>query len=461
MAVRLLEGGSDLWALRTDDPDKTVARRNWTTEVVIGSTPGQPARIGLRLTMSAPGAEIGDEIEPATPGCLRQIVRAMTLLRDGHRLPAGCWHIETEADAIALGDLLADPDRSFPVFVASGDERAADPDRPLIDADSLAASVTGIAVVATLSARHTYTLSDRFGRKRATYFGAVRSYLPGFDAAADPYAHPLVLGESLQQSPELALRSLRTLRQQAARQSLLHLALDRDVLNFTTVRDIVLQMEQTKSVDEIGAERLALTRGRQIEALQEDIRRRQNWETELFAMVEAAEDRAAAAEAQARGAILRVQMLRAAMAGDTAAADQDASPDRWGDVADWCDDVFAGQLALTPNARRALKKAQFDDIALVIRCLAWLAGPGRDRRINGGGSMSEIQVESGIRNASCGGDSYEADYQGRRMAIDWHVKNGGNTRDPKRCLRIYYGWDPMTQQIIIDELPGHRRTGAT
>lgn len=462
MAVRLAEDGGDLWALRTDDPDKTVARRTWTTEVVIGQAAGQPVRIGLRLTLSAPDMEAASDIEPATPGCLRQIAKTMVLLRDGHRLPAACWRIETAEDAATLGDILADPRRSFPVFVAAGDERAADPDAPLIDIDALAGAVTGIGMAVLLPARHTYALSDRFGRKRATYYGAVRSYLPGFDADADPYAHPLVLGESLQQSPEQRQRTLRTLRQQAARQSLLHLVLDRDILNFTTVRDTLLRLEQTRQSDDGAAEQLATTRGRQIEALQEDIRRRQGWEEQLYEMVEAAEARAVTAEAQARGAILRVQALRAGLtAGDQAEPASTQVPDRWSDVADWCDDALAGQVALTPNARRALKKSLFDDFALVVRCLLWLAGPCRDRRINGGGSLGEVPIEEGVHNSACGGDSYETDYQGHRLAIDWHVKNGGNTRNPRRCLRIYYGWDPMTQQIIVDELPGHRRTGAT
>ena len=45
--------------------------------------------------------------------------------------------------------------------------------------------------------------------------------------------------------------------------------------------------------------------------------------------------------------------------------------------------------------------------------------------------------------------------------LPWHLKNGGNVRDPKRCLRIYYFWEPDTQRTVIDHLPAHRRTGAT
>jgi hypothetical protein len=100
-------------------------------------------------------------------------------------------------------------------------------------------------------------------------------------------------------------------------------------------------------------------------------------------------------------------------------------------------------------------------VALVGRCLRWLASTCRDRRINGGGSLANIPIEEGVENAPCGADSFNFDFHGRRLQADWHVKSGGNTHDPVRCLRIYYAFDEMTQQIVIAEMPAHRRTGAS
>jgi hypothetical protein len=82
-------------------------------------------------------------------------------------------------------------------------------------------------------------------------------------------------------------------------------------------------------------------------------------------------------------------------------------------------------------------------------------------RISGGGSLREIVVEEGIRNSPCGEDTYEFDWSGRKFSADWHIKNGGNTRDPSRCLRIYYCFDEQTQQIIVSDMPAHRRTEAS
>jgi hypothetical protein len=99
---------------------------------------------------------------------------------------------------------------------------------------------------------------------------------------------------------------------------------------------------------------------------------------------------------------------------------------------------------------------------LAARCLLWLANEGRERRIEGGeGSLGEQVIVEGVRNSHCGGDAFEIDWHSQRHVVDWHIKNGGNTRDPRRCLRIYYFWDPATQQIVVAEMPAHRRTSAT
>ena len=51
--------------------------------------------------------------------------------------------------------------------------------------------------------------------------------------------------------------------------------------------------------------------------------------------------------------------------------------------------------------------------------------------------------------------------KGEKRVLAWHLKNGGNTRDPERCLRIYYFWDDETQQVVVGSLPGHLKTRAT
>lgn len=79
----------------------------------------------------------------------------------------------------------------------------------------------------------------------------------------------------------------------------------------------------------------------------------------------------------------------------------------------------------------------------------------------GGGLLRDESVEEGIRNSPCGSDEFNFDWQSRRLTADWHIKTGGNTRLPEYCLRIYYGWDDKTQQVVVADMPAHRRTGAS
>ncbi len=70
-------------------------------------------------------------------------------------------------------------------------------------------------------------------------------------------------------------------------------------------------------------------------------------------------------------------------------------------------------------------------------------------------------LEPGIRNSPSGADEFRIWWQGQYRTVDWQLKNGGNTREPRRCLRIYYFWDEATQQIVIAYMPAHRRTDAS
>jgi hypothetical protein len=94
--------------------------------------------------------------------------------------------------------------------------------------------------------------------------------------------------------------------------------------------------------------------------------------------------------------------------------------------------------------------------------LLWLANTFRGLKIDGTeGSLRDMVLEPGIINAHCGNDAFEIDWQGKSRKVDWHIKNGGNTHDPKRCLRIYYFWDDAALQTVVARMPAHLDTDAT
>jgi len=460
LATRLSANSAEIWALRADDPDDTVAGRIWTNEITIGRIGDEKPRLSIRQLAST--AEYQLDIEPHVPGFVQQLAQNCGIQVDGILLRSDTWRIESDEDSDRLIDLLASPDRRRPVFVATGDERSANPDQPLIDAALLTRATIGLAHVAVVPAKFTFALSSAFGKFRSVYHGGVRAYLPGFDADANPHEHRLFLADSLI-TKEGAERCVRTLREFAAKESLLRFRLDHDVLTFGTVRNAALKAERERRVTESASDTDLLQAAQaQIQALEDDLKKAKDWEAQLTSLHAEEETRAITAEAQLRGSVARIQQLHEQLRASGEKPDSSLSlPDTWAEMADWCDENLVGRVALAPSARRSLKKPEFNDVQMAARCLIWLANECRDRRINGGGSLADYQIMDGVRNSSCGSDAYEFEFQGQRLLADWHVKSGGNTRDPVRCLRIYYGWDAQSQQIVVSDLPSHRRTGAS
>jgi hypothetical protein len=456
--VRLLDENADLWALRGDDPDKQVAGRTWTTELVMGRSADQVPRISLRLLVSTAEEELN--IEPHVPGLLQQISNACGLRLgedDAIFLPR---IIKSDDEFDHFLAMLESRNRRVPIIVASGDERTERPDEPIIDADLLARATLGISHVFILPSKYTYNLSDAVGSIRSVYHGAVRVYMPGFDSAAEPYDHRLILPDTVRKDPGAVVRGLRVL---AATESLRRTRLGHDVLPFAAVRTVALRIEQDAraSAGASDAEQLDAAR-RSLEALAAERDAAKELADTSLDLAYQEQERANTAEARLRGALARVEQLKAALLRRGQDPDGDVRlPESWEKFADWCDEALAGRLVLSPAARTGIKKAEFSNVGMAARSLLWLAGTCRDRRMNGGGSLANKPIEQGIENAPCGADTFKFEFHGDRLDADWHVKSGGNTRDPARCLRIYYTWDQTTQQIIVADMPAHRRTGAT
>jgi len=460
-AVRIADESGDVWAIRADDPDKTVAQRIWTTEVTVGHKPGERALFSVRLLVSSPERELS--VDPAVPGLVRQVAAKCGLDRGTVELDPEPWVIGSDDDALELTELLVDPARDLPAFVLTVPNQADDPLAPLLDPGPLASATVGLARVIVLPARFTWLLTDRFGKRLSVFDGAVRVYLPGFSADANPYGgHDLVLAERIATPAQAA--GVRVLLQRlAATESVRRFRLGHDVLSFASVREVSLDLASRRLAQEGATDTEQLEAAHvQINALREDIKRAEDAEQWLSDEHEAAEDRAKTAEAQLTAAGYRIQQLTAQLKerGDSPDANIPL-PNSWDGFADWCEQHLVGRVLLTPRARREVRAPVFRDYALAARCLLWLANDYRERRLGGGDGDLRVQVESGVQNDRCGADSFSTNWQGERADVEWHIKNGGNTRDPTRCLRIYYFWSDATQQVVIASMPAHMHTGAT
>lgn len=459
--LRIQTKDADIWSIRADDPDKTTPERVWTTEVTIGGRPGYRPQFSARLLVSTPENVL--DIEPHTPGFVQQVVESCGLMRGAYDLSVEPTLVGSINEADQIADMLADPDRRLPVLVLTVPDNAADSNRPLLDAPALARATLGLAHVVILPAAYTWRLTERFGKQRSVFNGAVRAYLPGFSDDASPFTHRLAIADHI--SDQLgAARCVRWMRTLAASESIKRSRLDSEILSFSSIKSASLELRQ-RELESEGAsdsERLQAAIAR-IDALEKQSTH-EKASLEYFASEhEKAEHRAAVAEEQARASTYRIQQLLEQLR--TAGQEIDSNielPTKWEEVANWADINLSGRLVVTPAARRGLRAPEFEDIAAVARCLLWLANVCRDRRLAGGqGTINDEIVEDGIRNSHCGSDEFDFTWHGQTYTADWHVKSGGNSRDPKRCLRIYYGWDEATQQIIVADLPAHRRSGAS
>lgn len=458
--IRLQSGNSDIWAIRADDPDKTVAERVWTTEVVIGQLEAQPPKFSARLLVSTPEAELA--IEPHTPGFVQQVVETCGLVSGLRRLSPEPMLIESETDAEDLIEFLVDPDRQLPVFIITLKDESAQ-DHPTLNAAALSRAMLGLAHVALVYPQPTWKLTSHFGKFKSVFGGAARIYLPGFSDDADPYHHRLVLADQIA-TAEGAARCTRWIRQVVADESVRRSRLGREVLPFAAIRNASLKLRQEtlKTEDASTVEQLAAANAR-IEALEKRVEEQADENQYYLDEFERERTRAESAEAQAQSSAYLVQDLTRLL--KIAGSDPDEAielPTRWSDLVDWCNRHLSGRLVLTPRAQSGVRKAAYRYVDSAARALLWLANDCRDQRMNGGdGSINNLTIFDGVMNASCGSDTYDFDWNGRRFSADWHVKSSGNTRKPERSLRIYYCFDPQTQQIIVSDLPAHRRSGAT
>ena len=336
------------------------------------------------------------------------------------------------------------------------------PVEPLVDAEHIAAKCLGLAVTVAIPARFTWVLTERFGKQLSVYNGAVRIYLPGFAEDADPYEHKIILAERLLVT-EGTRRVSGDLRHIAAAESRRRLRLGQHVLSFADVREKSEDSRLARLQEEQASESVQLdVAQQQIQMLKLSLRKAEEdlqWFSDEHSQ---AEVRANAAESDVQRLSYRVQQLKGQL------EDRDESPDSniplptaWCEFASWCEENLSPRVLLSPRARREVKDAQFGDVEVAARCVRWLANDYYDRRRSGGDGDLRLSVEQGIQNDQCGADTFSFKWQGKHRNVRWHIKNGGNTRDPRRCLRIYYFWDDTRRQVVVVSLPAHVRTDAT
>ena len=512
-AVRVRSRREDLWAARVE---RTLSPgRRIVTEIVVAAPEGvaPTVRVQVHDRALAPG----EAVDHYPAELLARMAERVPLLQDGHNLCLEPIEV-TDATMDKFLRMLEDPKRRMPFVVVTVDPEDGDDGAWRAQWVALTRSLAGLAVTWKLPQDMTFELSDAVGTQRSVFGGAWRYYRPCFHRQSDRYEHPLFLrngdgcadsevrkpfrqrrdrysiaevrkafrrlaAEDLKKSPPASdeegptferiasqadgrkrgparlvsfLRSLRLRGVSPSPSTGGALATTAAIQGPATPRTPAESESPPKSSARPDVEGKSARR-RPMEA------RRKRWVTAR--RYDRAKRRTEAVERERDVARKRAEQLAGlvrAMGGDPDV--EVPFPTTWRDFATWCDEFLKGRLVLAPPARRALSDAQFQDVGLAARSLMWLAGDYRLGRLEGGnpqlhGSISD--VDGTIFNAPCGGDSFKFRWEGANRQVEWHVKRGANTRDPRRCLRIYYFWDRTSQQVVVASMPGHRKTATS
>ena len=142
----------------------------------------------------------------------------------------------------------------------------------------------------------------------------------------------------------------------------------------------------------------------------------------------------------------------------------------YADLPGWAERHFPGRVVLAGRALRSLKSARFEDVALVGKAVALLGTTYHRMKTEGGVELREafedelralkLQETPSISPDRQGKarDGFEIEWEGKKLTLERHLKNNSGTRDPRRCLRIYFAWDEDGARVVVGHLPGHMRT---
>ena len=507
-AARFREGRKDYWAAQFER--SPAAGQATVTEVIVGHHEGQLPVVGIEVVDRSvvPADSIGEY--PAE--LLAAIGERVPLLQQGKALSHTPVAVDSAETMRAFHRMLVDRRREMPFAVVSVPPDVDDPEALQSQWRALARALTGLAIVWSLPPAMTYRLSDLVSKPLSVFLGAWRFYRPGFDHRASRSDHPLFLKKRMEDTRGIAevtrqfvlmaaqerMRAgagsalpfdYRTVRREAARAargpgrliSLLGSLTRRPRQRVEYApsskggRAAAGQLLTDRAPDQGGTAPAAVgepaaraarrTVRNEIPLLRRKLRAATEKARTRASRYERVKRRAATAERERDEAMRRAEQLAGlvrSLGGDPDA--ETPFPTVWPEFSPWCEENLAGRLVLAPPACREAGRAEFEDVSLAARCLNWLALDYRDARLRGGDPRLHGRIEDiadGVFNLPCGGDSFECSWEGRTHRVEWHIKRGANTRNPRRCLRIYYFWDEETRQVVVASMPAHRRSALT
>jgi hypothetical protein len=399
------------------------------------------------------------------------------VLEDVRPIAAKAWIPDGEIALCQLYDLVTSSERILPVIVLSEVPGASIEGyrvgRFLLNHETLARNLVGIAHVVALDQKHTLAWTAQMGDSRWSVFhGAVRVYRAGLSLERDaPWDHPLTIAKRV-----LASRAA-DLRGESAFEHVLEAELRRDAVlrrmdwgslpfvpearlrKATAARKGVSEFSEWKNLYE---EEVTQLNGR-IRELESDI-------ADFDAISDAYRRERDVFARETHNLRAQLDTLRESIKSRTGgSADLDVPHlSSYDEIPEWIEKHYSDRAVLHPRAHRALKSAKFADLELVENGLRLLATTYRDMRRGVPDTKTEfdkrlaelcLALGGSITRERAGeqGDTYFVRYpigSEQRRFLEFHLRRG-TSRDERNCLAIYFFWDEENEKVVIGWLPSH------
>ena len=480
------------WAARLDDADKEVPQRVWTTEISVAENNDGSVLFGTRLHCVTRGED--RPFDPSLPRFVRDIMSVQAAYLDGRLVSIEPWIVDSDEDVDKLFLLLTNPHRHSEVIVFSTTNDSGGPDQMMDMASRVAKQIAGVAHTVILNPRASWKLSGQVGEEFSVYGQAVRTYRLGFDPSVETrFAHPLVLASRIAEWEGRGGKGWiayeKFLISQALRRSISGRDIEQRLPRFATVRHLIIekllqrvQRDTGLSYQEQLAEEQEYTAELQkaLKEQEQDFEKQRQEDEELISTAEREKDQAVAKsqeiKAQRWHLQHRVKTLEEKLR-EAGQSTQPEIPDNLNEFEKWCDENLSGFVEIHNRAFRGAKDSSYGDPSLIYKALLVLRDyyvPMKQSQAGGDNLKSKKLFEEeckklGIMEAPSidksrqgeEGDTYYVKYLGENEFLDRHLKNKGNSRDPRRCFRLYFFWDDENGQVVVGWLPSHLSTRTT
>ena len=128
---------------------------------------------------------------------------------------------------------------------------------------------------------------------------------------------------------------------------------------------------------------------------------------------------------------------------------------------------LADRLVVTNSAYRSARQSGFEDMGQVEACVRFLANDLFEVYGTGQRTLEEVLAAGEKQHIRFSGDTaqttqgqfteYQRTYKNRPVNIGKHL-GIGNSRDPRRCIRLHFHWDDNDRQFVIHHAGRHLPT---